>query len=97
MTLQSTDKLLKLLRSHGVSHFKSPSIEVRIDFAPQPSTLHAVGPSLSETKAPESAAAAPPVEMPIPHHINQVAQMLKMGDEDLVDALFPEPKIEKGE
>lgn len=34
--------------------------------------------------------AAPPVEMEIPHHTNEVMSLLKMSDEDLVDKMFPE-------
>lgn len=34
--------------------------------------------------------AVPPVESEIPHHFNEVRSMLKMGDEELVDKLFPD-------
>lgn len=97
MTLKRTEQLLKILRAHGVSHFKTLEVEVRIDVLPPPNPLIAVGSaSLSDTKAPPSQA-APPVDMNIPHHVNEVAKLLKLGDAELVDALFPEPKPEKAE
>lgn len=101
MTLKSTERLLQLLRAYGVSHFKSPEIELRIDAPPSSNSLIAVGsPSLvpqTGTKSPPNAAAAPPVDMEIPHHINEVKKLLKLSDDDLVEALFPEPKPEKAE
>lgn len=39
---------------------------------------------------PATGAAVPPVEIEIPHHVNEVANLLKLGDEDLVDKLFPD-------
>jgi hypothetical protein len=95
MTLQSTDKLLTLLRSHGVNHFKTPEIEVVLGSLPPPSALMAVG-SPSQTKAPP-AQAAPPVENTIPHHVNEVKRVLNLGHEELVDILFPEPTPPKAE
>lgn len=32
----------------------------------------------------------PPTEMEIKHNVNKVQSLLNMGDEELVDALFPE-------
>lgn len=93
MNLKQTDKLLKLLRSHNVSHFKSLEIEVRLEAA---SVAHlAVVSPLEElpTQAagvPPNPAAAPPVENTIPHHVNEVAALLKLSDNDLVDRMFPE-------
>lgn len=101
MTLKRTEQLLTILRAHGVSHFKTPSVELTIGFThPQP----AVAPILSlkensfaeQMRIPPTAAAVPPVEMPIPHHINEVAKLLKLGDNELVDALFPEGKMPPG-
>ncbi len=67
-----------------------------------PSPIASVGPIYTdvphgtiETKAPSSPAAAPPVENKIPHHVNEVARLLKLNDEELVDALFPEGAEQK--
>jgi hypothetical protein len=92
MTIKGTEKLLLLLRTHGVSHFKTPSIEIRIGASPAPDSVAAVGPvpfQASTTKAPPPQA-APPVEMQIPHHVNEVANLLKLNDDQLVDKLFPD-------
>lgn len=100
MTIKATEQLLLLLRAHGVSHFKTPTIEIRIGGAPPLDPVAAVGPVFSapsSAKIPPTAAAAPPVEMQIPHHINEVQKLLKLGDEQLVDALFPDHTQEKAE
>lgn len=34
--------------------------------------------------------AVPPVQLEIPHHLNEVTSILKMSDEELVDQLFPD-------
>lgn len=88
---------MKLMRQHGVSYFKSTEVEVKID-GPFP-MAPAIVPVPSKPKepaqqsfnlGPETAAAAPPVEMEIPHHENQVLNLLRLSDNDLVDKLFPE-------
>lgn len=96
MNLKQTDKLLNLLRSHHVSHFKSLEVEVRLE-PHVPSQLSIVTPIAEEipqsaAAVPATAAAAPPVEMVIPHHVNEVARIMKLGDADLVDEMFPLPK-----
>lgn len=103
MTVKGTERLLNLLRAYGVSHFKTPEVEIRIGAPPlsSPDSLDAIGspsPRVSETKAPATGAAIPPVQSEIPHHVNEVAALLKLGDNDLVDALFPEgaPPAEGG-
>ncbi len=102
MTLKGTNKLLHILRSHGVSHFKSAEIEIRFGVSPTQEPLIAVGPVLprheSTSPVPATAAAAPPVDLKIPHHINEVAALLKLSDEELVDKMFPpEPEQEAAE
>ncbi len=101
MTLKQTDKLLKLLRSHNVSHFKSLDLEVRLEALSGANHLAVVNPLEEDPKkaavvAPPYAAAAPPTENTIPHHVNEVAALLKLSDEDLVDKMFPEFPPEEG-
>lgn len=95
MNLKQTDKLLKLLRSHNVSHFKSLEIEVRLEALSGANHLAVVNPLEEESqqaavRVPPTPAAAPPVESTIPHHVNEVAAMLKLSDNDLVEKMFPE-------
>ncbi len=98
MTIKDVEKLIHLLRSNGVSHFKS--LECEISFVPhgtpQDTLPVVVPPKVSKVKAPPSQA-APPVQMEIPHHINEVEKLLKLSDNDLVEALFPEPTLPKDE
>lgn len=44
-----------------------------------------------------SPAAIPPVEMEIPHHVNEVLGLLKLSDEQLVDKMFPDYSKLEGE
>lgn len=103
MTYPSTEKLLKLLKAYGVTHFKSLEIEIQMDLGKAPTVdgatvprgaiNHAVsqwGYQQASQTPPSTSASAPPVEMEIPHHVNEVAKLLKLSDEDLVDRLFPD-------
>lgn len=100
MTLKETIKLLRTLKDCGVNSFKSGDIEIA--FA-NSSEAFEVPQSFSRNvphgtiKVPETAAAAPPVEMKIPHHVNEVAALLKLSNNDLVDRMFPEaPEVVNG-
>ena len=98
MTHKSTQQLFSLMRQYGVEYFKSLEVEVRLAALaapiPVPQERTEQPPPPTASKGPETAAAAPPVEMPIPHHVNEVNKLLKLNDNDLVDALFPLPKGE---
>lgn len=86
-----------MLRAHGVSHFKSTEVEIKIDSLSPASKPH-VAPSPSIQAAPVSSGSNAgdvlPKQAEIPHHINEVAKLLKLSDEDLVERLFPDPKPE---
>jgi|SRR5665213_2733239 len=55
--------------------------------------------SYKEILEPTPSQAAPPVEVDIPHHANEVLNLLRLNDEDLVDKMFPDYSElqEKGE
>lgn len=101
MTLSQTERLIKVLCAHGVSHFKDRDVEIRIE-APHLGAGIQIMPAKSPPAAavvpiPPSAAAAPPTEMAIPHHVNEVAKLLKLDDNSLAETLFPageEPQVE---
>lgn len=38
----------------------------------------------------EPLAAIPPTDIEIPHHVNEVMSLLRMGDEELVEKMFPD-------
>ncbi len=100
MTAKQMAELIGVLRASGVEHFKSADMEIR--FAPAQANHVTDKPSYPSPNAavastsPGTAAAAPPVEMKIPHHVNEVAKLLKLSDNDLVDRMFPDhsPEIE---
>lgn len=79
-----------LMRRHGVSYLKSIEIEISMGELNDKKTLAPIPEVVQEQKGPQTAASAPPVEVEIPHHVNEVSNLLKLSDEELVDKLFPE-------
>lgn len=77
-------RIIKLLRENGVSHLKTLELEIHLSdgqrpfIAPEPDKV-----------APATEASAPPVANEIPHHENEVRNLLKLSDADLVDKIFP--------
>lgn len=93
MTIKNTDRFLKMLRAHGVSQFKSLEIEVSFANVSVPASVDSYVRTIDKSvkkKAPSSQA-APPAKSKIPHHVNEVAALLKLSDADLVDRMFPDP------
>ena len=97
MKPEKAEKLFQLMKQYGVEHFKSGEVEIKISSVTETARINL--PSVTEKasiKAPEPQA-IPPVEMKIPHHVNEVANLLRLNDNDLVDKLFPDytqPKVE---
>lgn len=82
------EKLFSLMKQYGVSHFKSLEVEIRMEGGPVTPSIQSSLPQ--DSKNTLSAAAVPPVEMSIPHHMNEVANLLKLDDVALVEKLFPD-------
>lgn len=89
-----------------MSHFKSLEIEVSFAHISSPTTndyndssfdrpvdLRPAKKPVGRPKKIVPGQAAPPVETSIPHHVNEVAALLKLSDEDLVDRMFPDPNF----
>lgn len=87
-----------------MSHFKSLEIEVSFANISSPIIYDRDGSSVDRPIDPRPVKkpvgrpkkvvppqSAKPVESTIPHHVNEVAEMLKLSDEDLVDRMFPDP------
>lgn len=83
MNLREIEELIYLLKRNGVSRFESKELSLRFSSAPQ-----ALSPVLSEPGPPLQA--IPPVEAEIKHHANEVKNLLKLSDEELVDKMFPD-------
>lgn len=108
MTLQSTDRLLSILRANGVTYFKSHDVEIRIGAIETRPASAAVGPEpshvprgtglpsseqkVNKSENSSSAGDVPVKQVNIPHQVNKMVSVLRMSDEQLVDALFPEGK-----
>lgn len=94
MNLNRINKLLILLQSHGVYHFKS--LEIEVDFRDPPDGIASYTLKIDDQNSknkksdPPIAAAVLPVEVEIPHHVNEVMGLLKLSDEQLVDKMFPD-------
>jgi hypothetical protein len=78
MTLAEHKELIQFLREQGTSHYKSGDFEVSFRETPPAASLRAEADKLGN----------------IPHHITEMASLLKLSDKELVDQLFPEPKNE---
>lgn len=92
MKIEKIERLLALLKREGVSHFKYAEIEIRLETHGVSSSTARSSPELVLTNPQETktAASAPPVEITIPHHVNEVTSLLRLKDEDLVEKLFPD-------
>ena len=98
-----TERVIAFLKANDVEYFKSGELEVRFRAAPAPSPAPIHAPQMSvpnqapfpvaamqSKPAPPSAAAIPPVESEIPHHVNEVRSLLRLSDNDLAEKLFPD-------
>lgn len=85
MNALKAEKLFSLMKQYGVEYFKNENLEIKM--TPQAALTSVETPSEQKVVPPQ---AAPPVDMKIPHHINEVADLLKLTDEELVDKLFPD-------
>lgn len=90
MNPEKLDKIFSLMKSYDVEYFKHKDFEIKMGIEKE-KIQHTEKPkqqSLSKVTPPPQA--IPPVDVNIPHHVNEVANLLKLSDEDLVDKLFPE-------
>src|ERR1017187_5097289 len=87
MNHNKAEKLFVLMKQYGVSHFKTLEVEIKMEAVCDPVKVPLV--TFNETK-PVPSQAAPPVDSKIIHHANEVANLLKLSDEDLVDKMFPD-------
>lgn len=94
MNIQDTEKLFILMKSHGIAYFKSIEVEIKMDGSVKDNSKELIVPNVPVDKPVENSsktgASIPPVEVEIPHHVNEVANLLKLSDMDLVDKLFPD-------
>ncbi len=88
MNQKKLERIIKFLRDNNVSHIKTLKYEITLSVLAAP-FVAAAGEVAKEEDAPPTGAAIPPTENAIPHHVNEVANLLKLSDEDLVDKLFP--------
>lgn len=90
MKLEKTERLITLLKQSGVTYFKDGELEIRLDGHSSVSSTAPLTSGFISTPPSFPLQAVPPVETEIPHHVNEVQNLLKLSDEDLVDKLFPD-------
>lgn len=88
MLVSELESVLSLMKQYGVTHLKGFDSEITMVSSPAVSTVQVL-------KADEKPNAVPlqavlPVDMKIVHHVNEVANLLKLDDYSLVDRLFPD-------
>lgn len=83
--------IIKLLRENHVSHLKTHEFDITFDITPGSKSVYVAPDPEMDAEPPVAGGPKPalPVENNIPHHVNEVAKLLKMSDEDLVDQIFP--------
>lgn len=74
--------LVKALSASGVTHFKTPELELSFGAKPQADPLKQDNIPLD---APVSA------EDPIKHKVEEMVSLMKLSEQDLVMRLFPDP------
>lgn len=84
MTPKEIKALVKTLRSLGVTHYKSGDIEF---------TLSEAAPAKQVKEKPLT----PEEEKEIKHKIEEMASIMRLGDEELVDRMFPDHLDETNE
>lgn len=86
-----------IMRDFGITHFKSEGFELvmGVRSASVPDSVAPVKKRKRRTKAQMEADKALDSE-PVPHVVNELTSIMKLGDNELVDLLFPEPTEEAG-
>lgn len=96
MKADKAEKLFSLMKQYGIEHFKTSELEIKMSSVtssqaiPVKKVKQGASPDSNVPVAPPPSQAIPPNEMTIPHHVNEVASLLKLNDNDLVDKLFPD-------
>lgn len=103
MKVEKAAQMFALMKQFGVSYFKEDGVEIKFAEsevkaaattpAPAPQNIVNTASKGKGKKAPPLQA-VPPVESNIPHHVNEVASLLKLSDNELVEKLFPDPSQE---
>lgn len=85
MTVDETRALIEMLRSQGITHYKTGEIELALTPLPE-------APKASPVESP----AMPGVDSQdkIPHVVQELTSLLKLSDADLVDRMFPDHTVD---
>lgn len=79
MSPKEIKTLIKTLRAAGITHYKTPELELKIDPIEPRRRMR--------TK--------PTDESEIKHKVEELTSLLKLSDQDLVDRLFPDHTLEE--
>lgn len=88
MLVAELEQVLSLMKQYGVTHLKGFDSEITMVDSSSISPVQMLKTEEKPNTIPLQA--VPPVDMKIVHHVNEVANLLKLSDEDLVDKLFPD-------
>lgn len=79
MNTSYVERIIELCKANGITRFKSKDLDLRFGGAP----------AQTQTK-PIPLQAIPPKTDEIPHHLNEVRNLMKLSPEELVDRMFPD-------
>jgi hypothetical protein len=93
LTPRETESLLKLMAKLGVTHLKTPLIEASLSPSKPPTQpIDIIGldstPTAEQAVSPPEASEAP--QGNIPHTSEELASLMKLSDQELLDRLIPE-------
>lgn len=100
MTPKQTESLLQLMAKLGVYHLKTPLIEAHRnsydapEASPEPSPQPIPSPEPKESIVEPAGALKQAIkdspEIPIPHTDEELASLMKLSDQELLDRLIPD-------
>lgn len=86
------------MKRYGVEHLKTLELEIKMSGGPAASEVVDSVEMVKETPTVVPPQSIPPMQSTIPHHENEVANLLKLSNEELIDRMFPEsPSPKDGE
>jgi hypothetical protein len=92
MTPKEIKSLIKTLRASGISHYKTPELELTLS----PLIEKQIKPIVMPVATPQTVSRETPLdapyeeEKPIEHTDVNLVSLLKLSDEDLLDRLIPD-------
>lgn len=90
MNAREIKALIKVLRTSGVTRFKSADFEIEMGSSNQGDCANPLNSNRLVRSQPPQPIKDPEPDEPIKHKVEELTSLLKLSDVDLVDSLFPD-------